>query len=433
MRAFFYSFGCKVNQYETQNIKQNFVSAGYELSDSFLNSDVCVINTCTVTSMSDRKNRQLIHKIKKDNPDCVLVITGCFPQAFENEAISISEADIITGASDKNVIHKLVEEFLTERKKIIKISKHTKFEKFESMKNTSYPDKTRAYVKIQDGCNQYCSYCIIPVARGTVRSKPLDELEAELNTLSESGHTEIVLVGINLSCYGMDTGQKLIDAIKAAENTNGISRIRLGSLEPELITDDDIKAMASFKKLCPHFHLSLQSGCDKTLKSMNRKYTTSEYYELITKLRAAFDNCAITTDIMVGFPGESDEDFKQSLEFVEKCGFANTHVFPYSKRNGTKAAERADQISPEIKEKRASVMTETTKISKRDFLKTQVGLEVPVLFERNISNGFFKGYSPNYTLTKINVENCGIDLRKKIFCVKILECKNDYCIGEIVN
>ncbi|MFA5658154.1 MAG: MiaB/RimO family radical SAM methylthiotransferase, partial [Oscillospiraceae bacterium] len=368
----------------------------------------------------------------KENPRCALVLTGCFPQAFKKEAEKIHEADIITGASNKNEIPALVDEFFKNKMRIIRIPDHSRQEKFESMKNEKYPDKTRAYVKIQDGCNQYCSYCIIPYARGFVRSKPLDELVFEVELLSSSGHEEIVLVGINLSCYGIDIESSLIEAIEAVCKIDGIKRVRLGSLEPELISDDDIKRMAAQKKLCPQFHLSLQSGCDRTLREMNRKYTSAEYFELIRKLKAAFDNCSITTDVMVGFPGENDDDFKASLEFVKKCDFSKVHVFPYSPREGTAAAKRTDQLDARIKENRAHKMNEIAEASQKKFLESQIGKAVEVLFERSISDGFFKGYSSNYTLVKINAEKCGIDLRKKIFCVKILKCKNDCCIGEVM-
>lgn len=431
MKAYFFSFGCKVNQYEISNIKQSFIKNGYAVSEDSADCDVCIINTCTVTSMSDRKNRQLIHKIRKENPNCIIVLTGCFPQAFEKESKEITEADIITGSSNKSLIPDLVEEFKLNKKRIISVSPHKNGEKFESMKNEKYQNKTRAYIKIQDGCNQYCSYCIIPYARGFVRSKPLDELVSEVKTLSLAGHLEVVLVGINLSCYGIDLECSLIDAIEIVAEIDGIERIRLGSLEPELISDNDIERMSKINKLCPQFHLSLQSGCDKTLKEMNRKYTSAEYYALISKLRNAFENCSITTDIMVGFPGESDEDFNLSLEFVKKCGFAKAHVFPYSIRNGTVAAKRDDQISPETKEQRAKLMAEVAENARTEFLKSQLGLDVPVLFEMKIIKGFYQGYSPNYTLIKINSENVEFDLRKKIYYAKIIKYEHDCCIGEI--
>lgn len=432
MKAYFYTFGCKVNQYETENIKQNFKRKGFEVTDNIIEADVCVINSCTVTSMSDKKNRQLIHKIKKESPDCITVLTGCFPQAFEDEAEKISEIDIITGSGNKNDIPQLLEEFLNHHKKIVRIAPHTKEEQFEPMKNTENIEKTRAYIKIEDGCDQYCTYCIIPYARGHIRSKPLEELKEELLGLAESGHREVVLVGINLSSYGKDLGCRLIDAIETACSIDSIERVRLGSLEPELISDEDILRMSSQKKLCPQFHLSLQSGCDNTLKDMNRKYNTAEYFEIVRKLREAFDNCSITTDVMVGFPNESEDDFNESLEFVRKVGFAKVHIFPYSKREGTVAAKRSGQLSKSVKNERVKKMTEVTSKSQTEFLKNQIGKVVPVLFEAESTANFHQGYSQNYTLVKINRENSYKSLRRMIFYVKINKQENDYCIGELL-
>jgi len=433
MKAYFYTFGCKVNQYETENIKQNFIIKGFEVTENIAEADFCIINSCTVTSMSDKKNRQLIHKIKKENPACVLILTGCFPQAFEAEAEKMSEIDIITGSSNKNEIPKLVEEFLLHHQRIISITPHSKDEKFESMKNTEYADKTRAYIKIQDGCDQYCTYCIIPYARGHIRSKPLEELKNEIICLAKSGHKEIILVGINLFCYGKDLGIRVIDAIELACSIDGIERVRLGSLEPELISDEDIQRLSKLPKLCPQFHLSLQSGCDKTLKAMNRKYNSSEYFEIVQKLRETFENCAITTDIMVGFPEETEEDFLESLEFVKKVGFSDAHIFPYSIREGTIAAKRSGQLSKAEKDQRAKRMSEIIEISKINFLTSQIGKVFPVLFEAENSDKFHQGYAPNYTLMKINAKISDKSLRRMIFYVKIVGLENDYCIGEIVN
>ena len=432
MKAYFYTFGCKVNQYETENIKQNFIKKGFDVTENIADADFCVINSCTVTSMSDKKNRQLIHKIKKDNPSSIIILTGCFPQAFLEEAGKMQEIDIITGSGNKNDIPELAEEFLIHHNRIISVAPHTKNEEFEQMSNSEYVDKTRAYIKIQDGCDQYCTYCIIPYARGHVRSKPLDVLKNEIIKLAKAGHKEIILVGINLSCYGKDLGIRLIDAIETACSIDEIERVRLGSLEPELISDADIKRMSQQPKLCPQFHLSLQSGCDKTLKAMNRKYNTFEYYEIVQKLRSAFKDCAITTDIMVGFPDETDEDFRESLEFVKKVGFSKAHIFPYSKREGTIAAKRSGHLSKAVKDARAREMNEISEISQNIFLKSQIGEVCPVLFEAENCDKFHQGYTPNYTLVKIYSKNTDKSLRRKIFCVKIIGLENDYCIGEII-
>lgn len=431
MNVYFYTFGCKVNQYETENIKQNFLNHGFKTTNEIKDADIFIINTCTVTNMSDRKNRQLIHRIKKLKPSSIIVLTGCFPQAFKEQASQLHEVDIITGASDKTIILNLVEQFLVNHTRIIQVSEHHKGEKFESMHNNKFTEKTRAYIKIQDGCDQYCTYCIIPYARGHIRSKTLEDLKSELNDLALAGHKEIVLVGINLSCYGKEYGYRLIDAIEAACNTNGIERVRLGSLEPELISDDDIKRMALQKKLCPQFHLSLQSGCDKTLKAMNRKYNSEEYYTLVQKIRNAFKKCAITTDIMVGFPDETDEDFNSSLEFVKKVGFAKSHIFPYSIREGTVAAKMKNQITHQEKEKRAKLMAEITDRSHKAYLLSYVGKTVEVLVETQDDDGYYKGHTDDYIPVKFKVKNLNKKLKSSLTCVKIERLDNACCIGTV--
>lgn len=432
MKAFYYTFGCKVNQYETENIRQHLEARGFATTDNISEADICIINSCTVTSMSDRKSRQLLHKIKKENPDSIVVLTGCFPQAFEEKAKEIENVDIITGTGNKTQIPQLIEDFLKYHHKIICINPHDKNEKFESMQNHEYVDKTRGYIKIQDGCDQYCTYCIIPYARGHIRSKPLDELRSEIITLANAGHKEIVLVGINLSCYGKDTGHRLVDAIETACSIDGIERVRLGSIEPELISKNDIDRMAKQPKLCPQFHLSLQSGCDRTLKAMNRKYNSAEYEKIVVSLRNVFPDCAITTDIMVGFPEETEQDFNESLLFAEKIGFAKTHIFQYSPREGTIAAKKK-QVDPKIKEQRAKAMADISSKSEQKFLATLIGKTFAVLFEAENSPNFHHGYTPNYTLVKISCKDNAKSLRRKIFYVKIKECKNDYCIGQIEN
>ncbi|MBE6836468.1 MAG: tRNA (N(6)-L-threonylcarbamoyladenosine(37)-C(2))-methylthiotransferase MtaB [Ruminococcus sp.] len=433
MKIYYYTFGCKVNQYETENLRQNFIRRGFEVATRIKDAEVCLINTCTVTSTADSKCRQLIHKIKKENPRCIIILTGCMPQAFEEDAISLG-CDIITGASDKTVIPDLLDEYLSRREKIVRISPHTKGEKFERMSNSEVVSKTRAYIKIQDGCDQYCSYCIIPYARGHIRSKSLEDLKIEVCKLAESGHREIILVGINLCCYGRDLmgDIRLVDAIETACSVEGIDRVRLGSLEPEMISESDIKRMANQPKLCPQFHLSLQSGCNKTLKSMNRKYTAEEYEELVKRLRENFPDCAITTDIMVGFAGETEEDFRESVEFVKKIGFARCHIFPYSEREGTVAAKRDGQVPKVEREKRARIMEEICQKSESDFLEKMVGKTVRVLFERENCTDFHQGYSENYTHIKIPRKNSLKSLRREIFCVIINGYEKNYCTGEII-
>lgn len=434
MKVYYYTFGCKVNQYETENIRQAMEQKGFDTISDFRTADIAIINTCTVTSRSDLKFRQLLHKIRRINPTCIVVMTGCFPQAFTEEAEAMTECDIIVGSNDKTRIPEFLDEFLCKRQRIIYIQPHTKGEKFEHMTNCGNSDKTRTYIKIQDGCNQYCTYCIIPYARGHIRSKPLPEIAKEVKNFVATDYKEIVVVGINLCCYGKDfnDGTRLIDAIELICHTAENCRIRLGSIEPEMISDNDIKRMAGLKNLCPQFHLSLQSGCNNTLRAMNRKYTSDEYAELCEKLRAKFPDCAITTDIMVGFPGETDEDFKQSLAFAEKISFAKAHIFPYSRRKGTIADKKPDQISKIIKEQRANKMAKVCEIEQKKFLLSMVGKTCTVLFEKENSPAYHQGYTANYTLVKTPRVDADISLKKQMFDVKITGIEKDYCIGEIV-
>ena len=432
MNIHFITFGCKVNLYETENMKQTFSKLGYTVCRDPKDCDIYVINSCTVTESGDKKIFKELRRLRRENPNAVIAVTGCFPQASENAEKMLPEADIITGTKNRSHLPEIIQKYLTRKNKIICLEPYSQSDKFESMCNEGYTDNTRAFVKIQDGCNMYCTYCIIPYSRGRFRSKPLDELKKEVIGLAKAGYKEIVLVGINLSFYGIEFGLRLADAVEAVCETDGIERVRLGSLEPEMINDDDIRRMAAQKKLCPQFHLSLQSGCDKTLKAMNRRYTTAEYKVLTEKLRNAFDFCAVTTDVMVGFPGETDEDFEISMEFIKSIGFSKIHTFPYSPRKGTPAAEMPDQISTEIKNRRAARIMEISDKSRDKFLQTMVGTEFPVLFEREKSDKIPHGYTPNYTLVKIFTKSLDKSLRNRIFYVKIKRLEYDYCVGEII-
>lgn len=431
MTIFFLSFGCKVNLYETENMKQSFSAAGHIVSVKEAGADIIIINSCTVTAMSDRKVRQALHHARQTCPDAVILLTGCFPQAFKEEAGALTDADIITGTKNRGDMLALIDEYLAQKKRIVKVSDYQTGEPFEAMQNNEFKDNTRAFVKIQDGCDRFCSYCIIPTARGRSRSKPLAELVSEVETLAAAGHKEIVLVGINLSTYGKGADLRLVDAIEACCKVAAVERVRLGSLEPELLTDEDIARMTAEKKLCPQFHLSLQSGCDRTLHAMRRQYTAAEYAQLVRKLRMGFPDAAITTDIMVGFPEESDADFEESLKFVKKMSFNKIHVFPYSARKGTIAAENVHQVDSKTKAFRAKQMMAVGEESFHDNLKLQLGKCFPVLFERENDSNFHQGYAPNYTLVKIPAKISDKSLRREIFYVRIRDIKNNYCIGEI--
>lgn len=432
MNIYFFTFGCKVNQYETESIRQLLTAAGHTPCSSENEAELFIINSCTVTHSGDKKWLKLLRRLRREYPESIILLTGCFPQAFPEKTAELSEADIICGTKDRSRIPELITEFLENRSKTVYVIPHKVGDTFENAANMEFHGHTRAFVKIQDGCDRYCTYCIIPYSRGHIRSKPLDLLRLEAEALAESGYKEVVLVGINLSFYGAEMGIRLADAAELVADIDGIERVRLGSLEPELITDDDIKRFAAIPKFCPQFHISLQSGCDRTLKAMNRHYTSTEYFELAEKLRAAFPDCSLTTDIMTGFPGETEEDFTESLEFVRKVGFADGHIFPYSQRSGTKAADMPNQIPEEIKNRRAAEMSKVIGQSKIKFLEKQVGNVYSVLFEKEKSVNFHQGHTPNQTLVKIFRENSSKSLRKQILYVKIEGIENDHAIGRVI-
>lgn len=432
-KVFFITFGCKVNQYETECIKADFRSHGYEILDSWNGADAVVINSCTVTSSGDSRVLSALRKMRHNLPDAVIALTGCYPQANRAEAEKLTEADIITGTKNRAEIFLLVAECLKMRSRKIMIADYSKDDPFECLESPSFDNNTRAFMKIQDGCNQFCTYCIIPYARGRCRSRTLESVREEAEKSAVMGKKEIVLTGINLAFYGREYGLNLADAVEACAEVDGIERIRLGSLEPEMMSDDLLKRLSAVPQLCPQFHLSLQSGCTKILKAMNRHYTAEEYFNLTERIRKFFPECSFTTDIMVGFPSETDEDFRQSLEFVEKVGFSRVHVFRYSRRKGTIADRMAEQIPENIKAFRASEMSEMSARTEAEYMRSLVGKTVKVLFERENCTDFHRGYAADYTLIKIPRENSEKSLRNKIFCVTIEESRSDFCIGRIVN
>ncbi len=427
MKVKFYTLGCKVNQYESEAMLNMLGDRGIAKANADETADIVVVNSCTVTAQSDHKVRQTLHRAKKDNPGAIAVITGCMVQAFPEDSERLTDADIILGNSERKNMFDHIMNFLSTKQRIVNVKPHEKEEKFEQMKVSSYSERTRAFVKIEDGCNRFCSYCIIPYARGRVRSKTMEDLKAELSELAANGYKEIVLTGINLSCYGQEFGLNLCDAIEAACETDGIERVRLGSLEPEQLSQDVINRMARQEKLCPQFHLSLQSGSDGTLKRMNRHYTCDEYREIVANLRKAFDNVAITTDIMVGFAGETEEEFSESLAFAEEIAFAKVHVFAYSRRPGTRAYDAPNQVNNRTKEERSHKMIEVTKRTQEEFSRAQIGLTESVLFERRKKNGMLEGYTKNYTPVLLDTDK---DLQGKIVDVTIIDYKDGYCIAK---
>lgn len=422
------TLGCKVNQYESEVMAELLDQAGYIKAESYQDSDINIVNSCTVTATGDAKNRKLIRRIRRENPDSIIILCGCMPQAFSDDVSIFEGCDIVMGNTARRDIISMIDEYLMERRQIIRIGEHQRNEAFEPMRISAFNERTRACIKIEDGCNRFCTYCIIPYARGRVRSKELDEIRKEAEALAENGFKEIVLVGINLSAYGQEWDLNVYDAVKVVCQTDGIERVRLGSIEPERMTADILSALSKEPKFCPHFHLSLQAGCDATLKRMHRHYDTAEYARIVADIRRLFDNPSITTDVMVGFVGESEEDFNASVSFTDEIGFAKTHVFPYSRRKGTAADKMDGHIDEHLKHERADIMIAHTLEQQRRFMQSQVGLIEPVLFETRSKDGMMEGYTKNYT--KVRVMDDRI-ISGEIYDVKLTEAYDDYCVGEI--
>lgn len=429
MKIYFYTLGCKVNQYETQAMSEALTAQGYEITDRAENADIFIVNSCTVTATADKKTRQAVRRFKRSKPDSVVILTGCMPQAYPKDAENLIQADIVIGNRNNSSLAAVIDDYMKNGSRIFNVSQHQKGDKFAGDDITCFNERTRAIIKIQDGCNRFCTYCIIPTSRGRVRSKPLDELKAEVKAVSEKGYCEVVLVGINLSSYGSDIGLTFPDAVEAACEIEGIKRVRLGSLEPDHLTDEVIERLAKCQKLCPQFHISLQSGCNKTLHDMHRHYTAEEYFELCDKLREHFPDCTLTTDVMVGFPMETDSDFEESLEFVKSVGFEKVHVFPYSSRPGTKAAEFSPQIEKSVKEDRSRIMIEETEKIRQQFMDSQLGKSVNVLFESKTHDGYLGGYTENYIPVRVK---CDKEIYGEIHKVKLISFDDEYCLGELV-
>jgi threonylcarbamoyladenosine tRNA methylthiotransferase MtaB len=402
-KAALHNLGCKVNAYETEAMQELLEQNGYEIVPFHEAADVYVINTCSVTNMADRKSRQMIHRARKKNPDAIIVAAGCYVQAQEENGQVDECVDIVIGNNKKKDLIDILENHIP--KAVIDIN-HTK--EYEKMHLSKTAEHTRAYIKVQDGCNQFCTYCIIPFARGRVRSRAKEDVIQEVTELANNGYKEVVLTGIHLSSYGVDLeGENLLSLILAVHEVEGIQRIRLGSLEPRIITEEFAKTISELPKMCPHFHLSLQSGCDETLRRMNRRYTSEEYYEKCQLLRKYFDNPALTTDVIVGFPGETEEEFEKSKAFVDKVNFYETHIFKYSKRQGTKAAVMEGQVPEQIKTVRSNIMLEMDEKKRAEYEKTFVGREVEVLFEEKITKNdacYWVGHTKEYVKIALQTE-----------------------------
>lgn len=423
-KAALHNLGCKVNAYETEAMQEMLEQAGYEIVPFREGADIYIINTCTVTNIADRKSRQMLHRARKMNPDAIVVAAGCYVQAQAEKQEVDPCIDIVLGNNRKKDLIAVLEEYQQKKAEgecLEEVEDISRTKDYEPLSLTKPGDHTRAYIKVQDGCNQFCTYCIIPYARGRVRSREVEDVIREVRALAENGYREVVLTGIHLSSYGIDfDGERhLLELIRAVHRVDGICRIRLGSLEPGIITEEFAQALAALPKMCPHFHLSLQSGCDATLKRMNRRYTSGEYEEKCRILRKYFDRPALTTDVIVGFPGETEEEFRQSMEFVDKVDFYETHIFKYSRREGTKAAVMEDQISEQVKAKRSALMISLGEKKRRAYEESFVGSEVEVLVEepdvidgRKVQTGHTKEY------IKVALES-GEDLRNQIVKVRI--------------
>lgn len=417
-----HNLGCKVNAYETEAMQQMLEAAGYEIVPFAPGADIYVINTCTVTNIADRKSRQMIHKAKKMNPDAIVVAAGCYVQAGKEKAEMDMSIDLIIGNNKKQELIPLLEEFQKNKnceQGIIDIGRTREYEELEIDRTEEH---TRAYIKVQDGCNQFCTYCVIPYARGRVRSRRTEDVVREVERLAGSGCQEIVLTGIHLSSYGVDRkeeGENLLSLIQAVHRVNGIERIRLGSLEPGIITEEFAAAIAKLQKVCPHFHLSMQSGCTSTLKRMNRRYTAEEYRDKCEILRKYYPAPALTTDVITGFPGETEEEFAESRSFVDSIGFYETHIFPYSRREGTKAADMPDQLPEQIKKERCRELIALGKKHRTEYMQHFLGQEKTVLFEEKqtiAEEEYWVGHTMEYLRVGVKTNQ---NLENKMAVVKI--------------
>ena len=438
----FITLGCKVNQYETNAMAQKFLEKGYYIieedtpENADIKPDICIINTCTVTNMSDRKSRQMLRRMKEKNPSTIVVAVGCYAQVAKEELSKISEIDLVLGNNEKVEIVRHVEEYIKNRIKNVELEDVMYSKEFSDFGDVTYTEKTRAVIKIQDGCDRFCSYCIIPYARGRVRSRLPESIISEITQIASKGIKEVVITGIHIASYGKDFSMsknqklqnyRLIDLLEEINSISGICRIRLGSIEPLLITNEFVERLKKLEKICHHFHLSLQSGCDETLKRMNRRYTIEQFKEIVGLLRNAYDDVNLTTDIIVGFPGETDEEFSKTFKFLEEIKFYKMHVFKYSPRKGTKAAVMSNQISGDIKEARSRKLIELSDKNEIEYNKSYIGKYVEVLFEEE-KNGVYKGHTQNYIMVYCESNR---NLDNKIECVLCEIAEQEHIYGKM--
>lgn len=421
----FCSLGCKVNQYETNAMAQKFIEHGYEVVEFDEYADVYIVNTCTVTNVADRKSRQMLRRAKEINKDATLVACGCYAQVAKEELKKIPEIDLIIGNNEKNDIIQIVENHIAQKGAEDLVSDVMYKLDYVELGTTTYTEKTRAVIKVQDGCDRFCSYCLIPYARGHIRSRKIENVIEEIKKVVEEGINEVVITGIHIASYGRDfKGENigLIDLLEEINKIQGLHRIRLGSIEPTIITDEFVERLSKLDKICDHFHLSLQSGCTETLKRMNRRYTTEEFKAVTKRLRSKFPNAALTTDIIVGFPGETEEEFNTTYEFLKEIAFYKMHIFKYSQRKGTKAAVMPNQVDGKIKEERSKKLIELSNKNEYNYNKKYISKQVEVLFEER-EGEYLKGHTTNYIVVKHKTDKD--DLINKIAKVTVNEAKQD--------
>lgn len=426
----FITLGCKVNQYETNAMTQKFIESGYEVVNQHEKADIYVINTCTVTNMSDRKSRQMLRRVKEINDQAIVVACGCYAQVAKNELEKIEEVDLILGNNEKKEIVKYVEEFAETTANSLNCSDVMYKKEFVDFGNVTYTEKTRAVIKVQDGCDRFCSYCIIPYARGRVRSRKPESIISEIEKIAQDGIKEVVITGIHVASYGKDFKEqeyRLIDLLEEINKIEGIERIRLGSIEPLLINEEFMKRLTKLEKICHHFHLSLQSGCDETLKRMNRRYTTSQFRKIVEMLRKNYEDVILTTDIIVGFPGETEKEFEETYKFLKEIKFYKMHIFKYSPRKGTKASSMKEQIDGNKKEQRSQKLIELSNENEKDYNETYVGKTVQVLFEEE-KEGVYKGHTKNYIQAYLSEKDSKESLENRIVEVKCYKSEQDHIL-----
>jgi threonylcarbamoyladenosine tRNA methylthiotransferase MtaB len=432
MKVAFATLGCRVNQYESEAMAEKFIREGYEVSDFDGFSDVYVINTCTVTNMGDKKSRQMIGRARRNNEGAIIAVVGCYAQIATDEVSGIQGVDVVLGSRNKGDIVYWVNRAREENKQVVEVSDVLKNKVFEDLNIKEYQDRTRAFLKIQDGCNRFCSYCLIPYARGAVCSKTPEQIISEVNELAANGFKEILLSGIHIASFGLDLegNWDLVRILEEVDKVPGIERVRIGSIDPTFFTEGVIEKIMSLKKLCPHFHLSLQSGCNETLKRMNRQYTAEEYKTVVDNLRQNINGVSITTDIIVGFPGETQEEFNETYAFLKDIELSKMHIFKYSPRKGTKAAQIKEQINGNIKEERSHKLIALNNILEKKYMDRFINKSMNVLYEQKVSNSAyeFEGYTDNYIKVTAKATR---DIEGEFHMTKLIECQENHIIGEV--